>query len=163
MRRTAVLAGSVAIALASGGVLAVTGGAETAPSGTTLQYVTKGGIFKFVDAAPRAKGEEDASSGDAFLLSIGVYSTSGKRVGSVDAHCSFTRGGRRSRGVCTGIYDLPDGELHLSARLRADDTVAGAVVGGTGAYVGARGTFKSVDRPGEAGGDPSDDTITLLP
>ncbi len=162
MRRTAVLAGSVAIALATGGVLAVTGGAE-APSGTTLQYVTKGGVFKFVDAPPKAKGEEDASSGDSFLISSGVYSTSNKRVGSLDAHCSFTRGGRRLRGVCTGIYDLPDGEIHLSARLSAEDTTAGAVVGGTGAYVGARGTFKSVDRPGEAGGDPSDETITLLP
>jgi hypothetical protein len=40
--------------------------------------------------------------------------------------------------------------------------VTGAIVGGTGAYAGARGTFTSVDRPG---GDnaPSDDTITLLP
>ena len=51
----------------------------------------------------------------------------------------------------------------MSARLSADDETAGAVVGGTGAYVGARGTFSSVDRPGEAGGDPSDETITLLP
>ena len=162
MRRTAVLAGSVAIALATGGVLAVTGGAE-APSGTTLQFVTKGGVFKFVDAPPKAKGEEDASSGDSFLISTPVYSRSNKRVGTLDAHCSFTRGGRRMRGVCTGIYDLPGGEIHASARLSADDDTAGAVVGGTGVYVGARGTFKSVDRPGEAGGDPSDETFTLLP
>ena len=162
MRRTAVLAGSVAIALATAGVLAVTGGAE-APSGTTLSYITKGGVFKFVDAPPKAKGEQDPSSGDAFLLSTGVYNTAGKRVGSLDAHCSFTRGGQRMRGVCTGIYDLPDGEIHLSARLSADETTSGVVVGGSGAYLGARGTFTSVDRPGEANGDPSDDTVQLLP
>jgi len=40
---------------------------------------------------------------------------------------------------------------------------AGSVVGGTRAYAGARGTFTSKDRPGEAAGDPSDDTLTLLP
>ncbi len=162
MRRTAVLAGSIAVALGIAGVLAVTGGAE-APAGTTLKFVSKGGVFKFVDAAPRAKREEDASSGDAFLISTGIYSTASKRLGTLDAHCTFTRGGRRLRGVCTGIYDLPGGEIHVSARLSADDETAGAVVGGTGAYVGARGTFSSVDRPGEAGGDPSDETITLLP
>jgi len=50
-----------------------------------------------------------------------------------------------------------------SARLSADDTTSGVVVGGSGAYLGARGTFTSVDRPGEANGDPSDDTIKLLP
>jgi hypothetical protein len=64
--------------------------------------------------------------------------------------------------VCTGVYALSEGELHLQARL-AEADVHGSVVGGTGAYAGARGTFRSVDRPGEAGGDPSDDTITLLP
>jgi len=84
-------------------------------------------------------------------------------VGSLDARCSFTRGGQRMRGVCTGIYDLPDGEIHLSARLSADETTSGVVVGGSGAYLGARGTFTSVDRPGEANGDPSDDTVKLLP
>jgi len=162
MRRTAVLAGSIAVALGVAGALAVSGGAE-APAGTKLQFVSKGGVFKFVDAPPKAKGEEDASSGDAFLLSTPIYSTASKRVGTLDAHCSFTRGGRKLRGVCTGVYDLPGGEIHVSARLSADDTTAGAVVGGTGAYAGARGTFSSVDRPGEANGDPSDETIVLLP
>jgi hypothetical protein len=162
MRRTVVVAGSVAAALAAAGVLAVSGGAE-APSGQTLQYVSKGGTFKFVDAPPKARSEEDDSSGDQFLISSGVYTTANKRVGNIDARCTFTRGGRNLRGVCDAIYDLPDGDLHLMARLTPNDTVDGAVVGGNGAYAGARGTFKSVDRPGEKGGDPSDDTITLLP
>jgi len=75
----------------------------------------------------------------------------------------LAEGDRTPRAQCTGIYDLPDGEIHLSARLSADDTTSGVVVGGSGAYLGARGTFTSVDRPGEANGDPSDDTIKLLP
>jgi hypothetical protein len=49
------------------------------------------------------------------------------------------------------------------ARLTPDDKVDGAVGGGNGAYGGARGTFTSIDRPGEKNGDPSDDTIVLLP
>lgn len=162
MRRTAVLAGAVAAALATAGVVAVSGGAE-APGGTTLKFVSKGGVFKFVDAPPRARQEEDASSGDEFLLSTPLYNAANRRVGTLDARCAFTRGGRRLRGVCTGIYDVPGGEIHGTARLSANDDVAGAVIGGTGAYVGARGTFTSVDRPGEAGGDPTDETITLLP
>jgi len=74
-------------------------------------------------------------------------------------------GDRTPRAQCTGIYDLPDGEIHLSARLSADDTTSGVVRSwaGSGTYLGARGTFTSVDRPAEANGDPSDDTIKLLP
>jgi hypothetical protein len=162
MRRTVVVAGSVVAALAAAGVLAVSGGAE-APSGKTLQYISKGGTFKFVDTAPKARSEEDASSGDQFLISTLLYTTANKRVGTIDARCTFTRGGKNLRGVCDGVYDLPDGDIYLLTRLTPSDTIAGTVVGGTGAFVGARGTFKSVDRPGEKGGDPSDETITLLP
>ena len=64
-----------------------------------------------------------------------------------------------------GIYTLAGGEIHLLARLDVSeegDTV-GSIVGGTRAYAGARGTFISRDRRGERGGDPSDDTLTLLP
>ena len=67
------------------------------------------------------------------------------------------------RGVCDGIYTLADGELHLLARLSQADDLKGSVVGGTGAYVGARGTFASVAGSGTKGGERRDETITLLP
>lgn len=125
--------------------------------------MSKGGTFKFVDAPPRARSEEDASSGDAFLLSTPLYTRANKRAGTLDARCTFTKGGRNLRGVCDGIYTIAKDEVHIIARLSPEDDVRGSVVGGTGAYAGARGTFSSVDRPGQAGGDPSDETITLLP
>ena len=161
MRRTAVIAGSFVAVLAAGGVLAVSGGAKST-DGQTIKLVERGGIEKFVDVPPRAKRQFSASAGDTFLFSSPLYDGENKRAGTLDAKCSFTKGGRLARGVCEGVFDLADGDLLLSTRLSTSGNVSGAIVGGTGAYAGARGTFTSVDRPG---GDsaPSDDTITLLP
>lgn len=61
--------------------------------------------------------------------------------------------------------EAAEGEIHILVRipLSVEGDTAGSVVGGTRAYAGARCTFTSKDRPGEAAGDPSDDTLTLLP
>jgi hypothetical protein len=160
LRRTPIIAGSVLAAVAAAGALAVTGSAE-APSGQTIKVVEKGGTEKFVDVAPKAKGFAPGA-GDAFLFSSPLLDAANKRVGKLDVRCDFTTGGRTARGICQGVFSLPGGDLLLAARLSTASSVKGAIVGGTGAYAGARGTFTSVDRPG---GDnaPSDDTITLLP
>ncbi len=163
MRRTAVISGSVIAALAAGGVLAVSGGAQ-APGAQTLKYVTKNCQFKFTDVAPKSRGRDPLPGpGDGFFISCRAFNEAGARVGTLDAKCGFTKGGKASRGVCEGVYDLPDGNIFLAALFVGDGDAAGAVVGGDGVYAGAHGTFVSVDRPGEAGGDPSDDTLTLLP
>lgn len=161
MRRTTIMAGAAVAALVAAGVLAVSGGAE-APAGQTIKVVEKGGTEKFVDVAPRAKRGFDASAGDAFLFSSPLFDAANKRVGTLDVRCDFSKGGRAARGICDGVFDLAGGDVLISTRLTTSGSVSGAVVGGTGAYAGARGTFTSVDRPG---GDnaPSDDTITLLP
>lgn len=163
MRRTAVIGASAVAALGVGAVTAVTSGAQN-PGGRTIELVTKDFKFKFVDNPPRARSESSPPSmGDQFLINARVFDKAGARLGSFDVTCSTTKGGRRGAAVCTGIWTLRDGELHGIARLGASDDVTGSIVGGTGAYVGARGSFESVDRPGQSGGDPSDDTITLLP
>jgi hypothetical protein len=162
MRRIPLVAGSAAAAFAGLGILAVTGGAQQ-PTGRTIELVTKNARFKFVDVPPRARTPDNARPGDQFLISATLADRAGKRVGGFEAKCSMTRGGKNLRGICDGVYALADGEIFLAARLTPADDVSGAVVGGTGAYAGARGTFSSKDRPGEAGGDPSDETITLLP
>lgn len=163
MRRSAIIAGSVVAALAGGGVLAVSGGAADSP-GQTLKYVTKNCGFHYTDVVPRSKGRyPQPGAGDGFAITCRAFNTAGARVGTLDATCTFTRGTKASRGVCAGAYDLPDGNIYLAALMVGDNDVSGAITGGDGAYTGARGTFVSVDRPGEAGGDPSDDTLTLLP
>lgn len=161
MRRTAIIAGSAVAALATAGVLAVSGGAQ-APPGQTIQLVERGGTEKFVDVAPRSN--RAPSAGDAFLFSTPLFSSANQRSGTLDAKCAFTKGGARTaRGVCEGVYALPDGDLYAVAKLSDSSTTTGAITGGTRAYAGARGTFQSVDLPGEKGGDPSNTTITLLP
>jgi hypothetical protein len=164
MQRTAVIAITVVVALVTGAVLAVSGGAQ-APGGRTLQLVTKDFRFKAIDVPPRGRGREPSGSGDGFVISGSVTDRAGARRGSFDAVCTVSRGGRNGRSVCEGVYALSEGEIFLQARLSFSDEgdADGAVVGGTRAFAGARGTFTTVDRPGEGGGDPSDDTITLLP
>jgi hypothetical protein len=162
MRRIPIAIGSAAAVLTATGLLAVNGGAQQ-PTGRTIELVSKNGQFKFVDVPPKASSPDDARPGDQFVISAVLTDRAGKRAGRFDAQCTMTRGGRNLSGICDGAYALADGVMFLAARLTPADDVTGAVVGGTGAYAGARGTFTSKDRPGEAGGDPSDETINLLP
>lgn len=163
MRRAAVVGASAVAALGVGAVTAVTSGAQD-PDGRTIELVTRDFGFKFVDVAPRARGEnQPPGMGDQYMINAKVFDRSGRRMGSFDAECTTTRGGRRGAAICTGAWTLRDGEIHAIARLGTSDDPTGSIVGGTGEYAGARGTFESVDRPGQSGGDPSDDTLTLLP
>ena len=164
MRRTPVISAAVVAALATGGILAVSGGAQS-PGGQTINLVTKDFEHKAIDAPPLEGGPESVGRGDRFVLAAVVTDTAGTRRGNYDVVCAATRGGRKGRVVCQGAYSLKEGALHLTTVFKntGDGSVTGAIIGGTRAYAGARGTFTSVDRPGEKGGDPSDDVITLLP
>jgi hypothetical protein len=161
MRRIPVVLGAVAVAVGTAGAITATGGAQEG-GGETIELISKGGSFRFIDERPAARSEEDASAGDQFILSVPLSTAGGKRVGVLDAQCTFTKPGKNIRGLCEGAYSLPKGQIFIAARLSNNDA-RGAVVGGTGAYVGARGTVSSIDRPGEKNGDPSDETIKLLP
>ncbi len=167
MRHTvAIIAGSVVAALATGGILAVSGGAQS-PGGSTIKLVTKNCTRKYVDVPPRGRGPYSPPGvGDSIAGSCQTFDQSGRGAGAFDVTCTFTKGGRRPHDLCDAAYSLAGGDLHAVARPdNKDETAAGSIVGGTGAYAGARGTFTSVERPGnqEQNGTPKDDTITLLP
>jgi len=162
MQRTAMTAGAIVAALATGAVLAVSGGAQT-PGGQTIRLIERSGADKFVDVPPRADSDSDAGAGDQFLFRSSLFNSANQRAGKLQVVCTFTKGGQKPSGVCEGVFALGGGDLLFSARLSRSSTVNGAITGGTGVYAGARGTFSSVDLPGEDGGDPSIDTITLLP
>ena len=162
MKRSAAVAATTAVALATGAVLTVSGSAQTAGE-TQIKLVTKNCAFKFVDVPPRGRGRmAPPGAGDLATLSCQLENAAGTRIGTLDSTSQFTVGGRRARGVAIGIYKLANGEIHFMAT-NTRSNVSGSVIGGTGAYAGARGTFTAVDRPGEKDGNPSDDTITLLP
>ena len=167
MNRTTAVGLTAAAVLASGGVLAASGGAQST-EGQTIKLVTKNFHYGFVDNPPKIRGRTGTPGpGDVIALTGIATDPGGKRLGSLDAAVTVTKGGRSGWAVGMGAYKLADGEIHLmirtSTREAEQTTESGSVVGGTGAYAGARGTFTSVDRKGTAGGDPSDDTITLLP
>ena len=167
MRRTAVIiAGFVVTALTTAAVVAVSGEAE-APAATTIRLVTKDCTRKLIDVAPRMRGFSDGpGAGDGLAGSCPAFDRAGKRAGAFDYTCSFAKGGRRARVLCTSVYTLAGGDLYVLARPDGEkEAGSGPIVGGTRAYAGARGTFTSVERPGasESNGVPKDDTITLLP
>jgi len=158
MQRQAVVAISVVAMLVVGGVLATSGGAQE-PGGQTIKLVAKNAKFKSIDHKPRER-RGNLGTGDQYTVSQPTF-RAGKRVGRLEVTCTATLGGKKPRGLCAGVYTLPGGDIYASARISSSNTNRGAVTGGTGAYVGARGTF--VDRAGDGGGDASDQTITLLP
>ncbi len=102
--------------------------------------------------------------GDGYTGSCPVLSPSGARTGALDYTCQQTKAGRHFHVLCETAYALTGGDLHTLARVDTSDRMSGSIVGGTGTYAGARGTFNSIDRPGgnERNGYPKDDTITLL-
>lgn len=63
-----------------------------------------------------------------------------------------------TRGTCSGTADVPDGQLAINVGGEIGDDVSGAIVGGTGKYEGAAGTFTS--KSGEEGSKDTFD-ITL--
>ncbi|MEJ7798765.1 MAG: hypothetical protein WKF42_09725 [Solirubrobacteraceae bacterium] len=163
MRRSAAIAATTVVALGAGAAALAVNGSAQSPGARTIELVNRNCSFKSVDVPPRGRGRmAPPGVGDSATLTCRLEDPTGARVGSLDSVGQFTVGGRNGRGVAIGIYKLRDGEIHVVTRLVLSD-VSGSVVGGTGAYAGARGTFTSVDRPGDKGGDPSDNTITLLP
>lgn len=160
-----IIAGAVIVALAGGGIFALAGQAH--PNATsTIKLVTKNCSHKLIDVPPRLRGRNSPlGAGDGTAGSCTVLDTAGRRAGVFDVACLFPKDtGRGGASLCAGAYALAGGDIHVVARVKSE-SVTGAVVGGTGGYVGARGIFTSVERPGdqERNGSPKDDTITLLP
>jgi hypothetical protein len=152
----AVTALAVAVGLC---VVAAAGAAKTTE--TTFRLVEKDEGFNFVDNKPTST-KHVASIGDMFAFTSSLWTPGHKRAGSVNASCIVTSGGTHPIFECTGTFSLAGGQLELQATMRENDNPTQiAIVGGTGAYEGARGSVKSVSR-GE-NSVYSDDTVHLLP
>jgi hypothetical protein len=87
--------------------------------------------------------------------------TKGQRVGHTYATCTATTGGSNPALQCTGTFKLPGGTLIGSALIdtTGDAPQRIAILGGTGAYEGARGSILSVSKSQNT----SVDTFHLLP
>ena len=154
------------VAALCGALLVVAPATAQSDNGQTLTFkeLNKGSTFKFIDNPPRAKNPRrpSVSAGDAFVVTTPLASNAGKHIGRLQATCTFTKGAsspnKAASAICYGVFSLKAGQLDaLVSTTSLEQGVSGAIIGGTGAYAGARGTFKSVTTKT---GD--NDTITLL-
>ena len=115
--------------------------ASTPPTGT-LQIVLRPRSFHFADLPPKRKGDGPPTPGDASIITYRVFDATGtKRLGRAQFVCVATdRRGRHEQ--CSGTIALPDGQIATQGD--ADDV---AIVGGSRAYAGARGTASGDDHP----------------
>jgi hypothetical protein len=162
MKRLAVVITAACAAIVVLAILA-TGGAAQAPGERTFKIIEgSGGTFKFIDNAPKARNPRNPrlSVGDAYVFSSPLFNEANNRIGALHVYCVATRGGRFARATsqCSGTYALRDGALAANAVVRGGEATI-AVVGGTGAYEGARGSITDRDLPRGR----TEATVHLLP
>jgi hypothetical protein len=141
--------------------------AQAPPAPLTFTELDKGSTFRYIDHPPRARlrnGLPDrTSAGDQLVFMNPLADAAGTSIGRLHAACTVTSTGRINRleAECVGRVGLSSGSnIFVAAPISfsAEGPVVGAVIGGTGAYAGARGTFTSTS----AGRDQRT-TITFLP
>jgi hypothetical protein len=151
-------AAAALLAVAAVAVLATSGRAQETRATYVITPVGKE-TLAFSDAKPTGFRHNRFSLGDQLFLSTKVM-RDGTVAGTAQATITVSDArplrGDRAHGVVSSVYHLADGDLYTVGTVLFDDsgTGRGAVVGGTGAYAGARGTV-----------DPSHDrdVVHLLP
>jgi hypothetical protein len=142
----AIAVGVASIAVAA----ALASGSDSA--GRTIRLVEQGGASTTIDNPPKGdRVTRRISAGDFSAETVRLVHESGKAAGALHLVCVATVGGTdlSSKFQCTGTVQLAAGTLALSA-LSGLSSKPGAksisVVGGTGAYEGARGSMTSAAR-----------------
>jgi hypothetical protein len=169
MKRLSLLAAALLAAVAASVVLAAAGGAQT-PDRPTLTFLddTNHATQDFLDHAPKSPVRNPQSP--RFRLSTGdtlyVHSpildrAGGTRIGTAYSEFTVVSGNRFANAAFRGhgAFKLRDGQITADGILRpASTTNTVAVLGGTGAYEGTRGSLTLTQVP-----NGSQDTFHLLP
>jgi hypothetical protein len=149
--------GALTVALlASAALVAAFAGTVSAdhPGSTTLTFVERNnlGTFEFVDIRPRSPrpGQNPRiSPGDMFMGSTPLFdAANARREGKLFFKCTAITGARRferATFICEATARLADGTLAISVLFKGGDP-GGPIIGGTGAYEGASGSFTSDER-----------------
>jgi hypothetical protein len=148
-------------------VLASPGSAQQ-PGERTLTFTERNnrGTFNVVDNPPRnPKGVSDRrfrfSAGDVFVFSSPLFDAANqRRVGRIAGVCNVVKRGNfeTAASYCTVGMELSDGSIEFQGSVRFGRAVRIAVVGGTQAYEGARGSLTSTESE-----RTSTDVVHLLP
>jgi hypothetical protein len=150
-------------------VVLASSGAAQQPGERTLTFTERNNLarFKLVDNPPRNReGVSESrfrlSLGDMFVLASPLFDAANeRRVGRLASTCTvIKRGSFDTAGFqCATSFRLREGTIEAQGLSGFGRTaVRFAVVGGTQAYEGARGTFAA-----SASGRRSTDVIHLLP
>jgi hypothetical protein len=101
--------------------------------------------------------------GTGFAFSAPLQESGGKTVGEINAFCIATQPspGESLNGTCSGTANVSGGGFALNVGGKSiGGDVSGAIVGGTGKYAGAVGTFTSKEE--SAGkGEEGPSTLTF--
>jgi hypothetical protein len=161
-RLPAVVAAAVAAILVA--IVLAAGGSAQQPGERTLTFTERNNLatFKLVDNPPRSREGGRLSLGDMFVFASPLFDAANEsRVGRLASTCTVVkRGSFDTAGFqCASSFRLRDGTIEAQGLSGFGLTsVRFAVVGGTQAYEGARGTFT-----GTGSGRTSTDVIHLLP
>jgi hypothetical protein len=133
-------------------LFATNGSADPAAPGSTFLLKFQPQLARFVDAAPK-RGMSHPTPGDVLIGASKVYDQAGARaLGHTAELCTITSGGSNFACALDVTLLLNDGTLVVSGNPHPARTPwTAAVVGGTGAYAGARGTLRVTDAPRDAG------------
>jgi hypothetical protein len=147
---------------------AIVGSASAASTTLIFEEPERGATFAFIDHAPKIGGVRGVrapkkfSSGDEFIFTNRLE-VAGKTVGKLRGVCTATQTSslKNIQGagfLCNAQARIPGGTLFLVTPFTEGATgPEGAVIGGTGKYAGARGSFVI-----KQGRNSSTNTITLL-
>ena len=162
-RALAIAAACVAAACVAAPVLAQSSGGDRT---LTFRVLNKGSRSHYVDNPPRNRNRHRRptfSVGDEFVLASPLADDSG-RIGELRVTCAITKRTLATNSfnpghpLCTGAFVTKNGALFAQTVDSGGKTTNGAIVGGTGAYAGARGTFTGTNsKTGEI------DEVHLLP
>ena len=137
----AILAGTAAALL-----LAIPSSArETGKTYTITTVKTRGSVW--ISAAPKGMKEGRLSPGDRLVETNDILRdghVKGLFIGTAMVASPHPVAAQRAIGMIQGIYRFADGDLYVDGVVSFGTTAgSGAIVGGTGAYAGARGTLQS--------------------
>lgn len=155
--RTAVLALGVVAALVA---LAGCGSSKTHGAEGTLKLIEPGGNTGSFGVIGKVTGKS-IPPGDGLAFSSPLQNSEKKTVGEINAFCIATQpSGENLNGTCSATATVPGGTfaLNLGGKWIGNGGHTGAIVGGTGKYNGALGTFSSVKN---GGGEHPSETLTF--
>ena len=167
MRRLAVLL--VPAAAVTAALVLSAGGSAQAPGGRTFTFFDDASreTGRLIDEAPKSPSKNPGSR--RFRLSVGdrlvrrnpiLDTRGGTRIGTLYTDVTVVKG----KGFETATYlghavaKLRDGQIAVAIAFKPARSNTFAVIGGTGAYQGARGSLTELDQ-----GDGGLATVHLLP